>query len=182
MSIADENMRRHRMHCRQTNVCACTHTPISTNIQSVSRQSPSLFESIFLFSTSFVLIFFFFSKKFGTSRLVAHISVVTSSSAPNLLWLESLFVPLSNDIPFVRMMHLWDDQHLWEEREVPRRCAKFFSNWKTVYSSLGSDSIVLNEPNTKFPVFLKACCSPPGYSRGGNNWSECLSECPWFPS
>lgn len=43
-------------------------------------------------------------------RLVGHISVVTLSVALNLVSLKSLCISLSNDVPFVTIMHLCGDQ------------------------------------------------------------------------
>lgn len=52
-------------------------------------------------------------KKIETLCLVDLISVVTSSLALNLASLESLFISLSreSDVPFVRIIHLLDEQH-----------------------------------------------------------------------
>lgn len=48
-------------------------------------------------------------EKIGTLCLVGHIYVVTSSLALNLGSLENLFISLSDDVPFVRIGHFWDD-------------------------------------------------------------------------
>lgn len=51
--------------------------------------------------------------------LLDHISVVTSSLTLNLISLESLFISLSIDVPFVGILHLGDDQHNSDLGEGP---------------------------------------------------------------
>lgn len=48
-------------------------------------------------------------EKTGTLYLVGHIYVVTLSLALNLGSLENLFISLSDNVPFVRIVHFWDD-------------------------------------------------------------------------
>lgn len=45
-------------------------------------------------------------------ELVCHINVVTLSSALDLVSLERLFISLSNDVTFGRIMLLWDGQNI----------------------------------------------------------------------
>lgn len=53
--------------------------------------------------------------------LIDHPSVVTSSLAPNLVSLESFFISLSNDVPFVSIVPFLEEQRIWEADEVPRK-------------------------------------------------------------
>lgn len=52
-------------------------------------------------------------------------SVVTVSLAVNLVSLESLSISPSNDVPFLMILHLRVDQHVWEVAEVPRKMWQF---------------------------------------------------------
>lgn len=55
---------------------------------------------------------FIYTKQVRYLCLVNHISVGTLSLAFNLVSLGSYFISLSNDVSFVRMMHLLDEHHI----------------------------------------------------------------------
>lgn len=46
------------------------------------------------------------------------------SLALSLVQLESLFISLSNKVPCIRIMHMWDDQHIWKVDEVHKKMYK----------------------------------------------------------
>ena len=51
-------------------------------------------------------------KKFCNSRLRGNISLVASSSYVNVVSLESLIIPLYNDLSLVMLMQSWNAQSL----------------------------------------------------------------------
>lgn len=79
------------------------------------------------------------SKKSGSLCSVDRISV-TLSLALNRVSFDSFFISLLNDVPFVRVMRLWDDKRIWEMGEVSRKMCRISLPVKTVYSSVGIDS------------------------------------------
>ena len=52
------------------------------------------------------------SKKFCNSSLRGNVSLVTSSSYMNVVSLESLIIPLYNDVSLVMLRQLWNAQSL----------------------------------------------------------------------
>ena len=60
-----------------------------------------------------VYIYIYPSKKFCNSSLRGNISLVASSSYVNVVSLESLIIPLYNDVSFVMLMQSWNAQSFW---------------------------------------------------------------------
>lgn len=73
--------------------------------------------------------------------MVDHVFVVALSFALSLVSLESSFVELSNYITFVRIVHLWEEQHICKMGEI---LGKMCQISPPVYSSVGSDSVFLS--------------------------------------
>lgn len=60
-------------------------------------------------------------KQLGTLCLVDRTSVVILSLALNPISVESLFILLPSHVPYVGIVHLWDEQHNTQVGELPRK-------------------------------------------------------------
>lgn len=75
--------------------------------------------------------------------LLHHEQFSNSSLASNLVWLESLFRSLSDDVPFVRVVRRLDERHKGDVGDVPRKMCQISFPLKnnSGYSPGGIDSI-----------------------------------------
>lgn len=61
---------------------------------------------------------------------------VFASSYSIWCYCKDLF-SFSGNVPFIRTVHLWNAQHIWEAGEVPRKCVlNLCYYWEAVYSSV----------------------------------------------
>ena len=90
--------------------CAKLHRSESWNFKPRVFPHPSLPPSS---PTEMSVTIYTPQKKFCNSSLRGNISLVASSSYVNVVSLESLIIPLYNDVSFVMLMQSWNAQSFW---------------------------------------------------------------------
>lgn len=124
-----EGCRRIRWECRSLkSYCKYRFPEWSGGYRTLQgrRDESQIFEA-YICAHALTIICTILSKKCKTLCFTDHISVVTLLLALNLVSRESLFVNLSNSVTFVRIRHLWDEQHIWEVGEVAKKIWKKIS-------------------------------------------------------